>query len=254
MLAVLGVLLTVGGRVEGFSRIGPAVVASSAVALMIEVPLLKRRRGRWTFPDGGVLTALLIIAVVSPRDAWYVCAVATAIGLCAKHVLRTASANVFNPAALGLVSVYYLFDSAHSWWGALPAIVPGAAWPLLLGSAALVAWRVHRLQLAVAFLATYFVILSVSTFVVDPREVAEVFVSPDLLATVFLAGFMVTDPPTSPARTGAQTFNGVVVALASAAIFFGTGAAHFQLSGLLCGNLVEAGRRMMAARRRLRES
>ena len=61
----------------------------------------------------------------------------------------TASANVFNPAALGLV-VVYLFDSAQSWWGALPTIVPGAAWPILLGSAADRLARA-QVQLASAF-------------------------------------------------------------------------------------------------------
>lgn len=254
LLAVLCVLLVIAGRVEGLARVGPGLGGSIAAGLLIDIPLLRWRRRRWTFPDGALLTALLVSAVVSPRDAWYVGAAATAIGLVAKHLLRTASANVFNPAALGLVSVYYLFDSAHSWWGALPAIVPGAAWPILLATTMLMAWRVNRLQLAAAFLAAYFTIFGLSTFVVDVRDVAEIFVAPDLLATVFFAGFMVTDPPTSPARPWAQTMNGVMVAIASAAIFFGTGAAYYQLGGLLCGNLVEAGRRRLGARRRLRES
>ncbi|MFN7984355.1 MAG: RnfABCDGE type electron transport complex subunit D [Vicinamibacterales bacterium] len=254
LLAVLCVLLAVAGRVESFGRVAPGLAAAIGAAVVIDTPLLWWRRRRWAFPDGALLTALLVSAVVSPRDPWYVPAVATAIGLGAKHVLRTASANVFNPAALGLVLVYYLFDSAQSWWGALPAIVPGAAWPILLGSATLIAWRVHRVHLAAAFLAGYFTCFSLSTFLVDPRDVAEIFVAPDVLATVFLAGFMVTDPPTSPARDQAQMLNGIVVAAASAVIFLVTGAAHYQVSGLLCGNLIEAGRRTLLARRRLRES
>ena len=254
LLTVLCVLLLVAGRVEGVRRVGPGLIAAAATAVALDLPIRRWRQGRWLFPDGGLLTALLVAAVISPREPWFVNAAATAVAIVGKHLVRTRSANLFNPAALGLVAVYYLFDSAQSWWGTLLAIVPGAAWPLLLGAGIVVAARVNRLPLVVAFLATYFTAFAVATFLVDERDVAEVFVAPDLLATMFFAGFMLTDPPTSPTRPRAQVVNGSIVAAASVAIFLATGAAHYLLSGLLCGIVVEGARRMVAARRRLRES
>ena len=254
LLAVLCVLLLVAGRVEGARRVGPGLIAAVATAVMLDLPIRRWRQRRWLFPDGGLLTALLVAAVLSPREPWFVSAAATAVALVSKHLVRTRFANVFNPAALGLVAAYYLFDSAQSWWGALLTIVPGAAWALLLVSGIWVAARVNRLPLVVAFLATYFTAFALATFLVDERDVAEVFVAPDLLATVFFAGFMLTDPPTSPTRPRAQVVNGSIVAAASVAIFLGTGAAHYLLSGLLCGNVVEGARRAVTVRRRLRES
>jgi len=49
----------------------------------------------------------------------------------------------------------------------MPAIVPSAAWPLLL-----------------AFTGTVFALCTVAASLVDPADLAEVFVAPDLLAGV----------------------------------------------------------------------
>lgn len=254
LIAILGGLLVIAGRVEGFAHVGPGLVGAIVTALVLDVPLLRWRRGRWAFPDGALLSALLIGAVLGPRNHWMIAAGASAVAILSKHVLRNRSANVFNPAALGLVVVALVSDSSLSWWGAVLRIVPFAAWPLLAGSAVWVAARVHRLPLVVSFLASYFVLFAAATFFVEPREVAEIFVAPDLLAMVFFAGFMLTDPPTSPPRAEMQVVIGSVVAIASATVFLTTGAAHFLLSGVLCGNLVEGVRRAADARRRLRGS
>jgi len=35
-----------------------------------------------------------------------------------KYLLRSRSANVFNPAALAMILSYYVFHTGQSWWGA----------------------------------------------------------------------------------------------------------------------------------------
>lgn len=240
---VLAVLIAVAARVEGLRLVGPGVLASVAAAVAVDAPMLRWRRGRWLFPSGALLTGLIVGAVLSSFEPVYVFASASAIGIAGKYLARTRSANVFNPAALGLVAVFYIFDTAQNWWGALPAIVPAAAWPLLLGTGLYVTHRVNKLPLVLAFAATYFSIFAAATFVMDARDVAEVFVAPDLLAVVFFACFILTDPPTSPTRLLAQIACGVLVAVVSAAIFIGAGAAHYLLGGALAGNLFEAARR-----------
>jgi Na+-translocating ferredoxin:NAD+ oxidoreductase RnfD subunit len=236
-------LLGVAARVEGVRLVGPGLLASIAAAVAVDAPMLRWRRGRWVFPSGAVLTGLLVGTVLSSFEPLYVFATASAVGIAGKYLVRTRSANVFNPAALGLVAVFHLFDTAQNWWGALPAIVPGAAWPLLLGTGFYVAHRVNKVPLVLTFLAAYFAIFAAATFVMDVHDVAEVFVAPDLLALAFCACFILTDPPTSPTRLGAQVVCGVLAAVASAAIFIGVGAAHFLLGGVLAGNVFEAARR-----------
>jgi Na+-translocating ferredoxin:NAD+ oxidoreductase RnfD subunit len=247
LLAVLAVITVVAGRVEGPSLVAPRMAAAILAAAAIDLPILRWRRRRWMFPDGAVLTGMLVALVLAAFEPWYVFAAASAIGIAAKHLVRTRTANVFNPAALGLVAVYYLFDTGQNWWGSLTAIVPGAAWPLLAGSGVFVAHRVNKIPLVIAFLAAYFVLFAASTYVVDIREVAEVFVAPDLLAVIFFATFMLTDPPTSPTRYRAQVLFGVLVAATSVGMFIGLGAVHYLLAGVLVGNVFEAARRQYRA-------
>lgn len=252
LLLVLLVLAAVEGRVEGVRPAGTMVLSAVLAAVALDVPLTRWRRGRVLFPSGAAITGLLVAGVLSLREPWYVGAVAAAVAILSKHLLRVRSVNVFNPAAVGLVAVFYGFESGQNWWAALPLIVPAAAWPLLLGPGIFVAARVNRLPLATAFLAVYFAVFSAATFVVSPSEVAEVFVPPDLLAVLFFGAFMITDPPTSPTPVLPQIAFGAVVACASAAIFLGVGAAHYLLSGLLVGNLFEAIRRLVSRRSRYR--
>jgi Na+-transporting NADH:ubiquinone oxidoreductase subunit NqrB len=76
-----------------------------------------------------VLTDLLIAMVLTPRNRGTSPLSLPAVARLAKYIFRTRSANIFNPAALALVVVYYAFGSGQSWWGALPsdAVCDGAA-------------------------------------------------------------------------------------------------------------------------------
>jgi len=183
-----------------------------------------------------------VAMILSPNEPWYVAAVTTAVAILSKYVLRVGKANVFNPAALGLVATFYLFDTGQSWWGALPEVTPFALM-LLFASGIFVAERVHKLPVMLAFLGGYFLLFTVSAFVGDPGRVAELFRAPDLHAALFFAFFMVTDPPTSPPKARDQLMYGAVVAVVSYAVFELVGAAYFLLAGLLAANIWEAWRR-----------
>jgi len=73
---------------------------------------------------------------------------------------------------------------------------------------------------------------------------------PDLHAALFFAFFFLTDPPTSPNRYRDQIICALIVAAAGYLIFERLGAAHYLLSGVLVGNVWEAGRRYVGSRLR----
>ena len=167
--------------------------------MLVDAPILRWRNGAWEFPSGALLTGLIVAMVLSPTATWYAAAVASAVGVAAKYVCRTRSANVFNPAALGIVVVHYAFGAGQSWWGALGDVTPLAV-VLLIATGVFITDRVNKLPLVLAYLGAYFLIFTVAAFLRDPARVAEIFRPPDVQAVLFFAFFILTDPPTSPVR------------------------------------------------------
>ena len=245
MLLVLALLTAVAAYGAGATLVLPGLAGAIGTAVVIDLPILRLRRRRWVWPDGALLTGMFVAMVLSPHEPWYVAAVTAAIAILSKHILRYRTANIFNPAALALVTTFYLFDTAQSWWGALPDITP-AATMLVLATGAYLTFKVNKIPVVLAFLGTYYLLVTTSAFLWRPERVAELFRAPDLNAALFFAFFMVTDPPTSPPRHRDQLVYGVLVAAASYAVFELIGAAYFLLVGLLVANAWEGWRRARA--------
>lgn len=225
----------------------PPFAAAVAAAGGIDLVLLRWWKRRWEFPSGALLTGMLVGMVMSPQEPWYVGAVAAAVGVALKYVLRTRTANIFNPAALALVGSFYAFRAGHSWWGALPDMSLGVSIPVLLATGIFIAHRVNKLPLVLAFLGVFYGSFTTAAFVGDPARVAEAFITPDLQAALFFACFILTDPPTSPTRPRDQVICGAVVALVSVATYLLLGVVFYLLAGVLAGNVHEAWRRTQLA-------
>ncbi len=232
------------------TRVWPGVLAAVSAGMIVDAPILRWRKRRWEFPSGALLTGLIVAMVLAPQEPWYVAAVTTALGVASKYVVRTATANTFNPAALALVAAFYLFDAGESWWGALPEL-PAIAIVLLVASGLFIADRVTRLHAVFAFLATYFLLFSATAFIGDPARVAELYRAPDVHAALFFAFFMVSDPPTSPPRPRDQLVFGVLTGVTCFLAFELIGAAWWLPGGLLVANAWEGWRRQRARARRL---
>lgn len=244
---VLAILIVLAAPKEGVERVAPGSVSAIGVAALIDALILRIIRHRltrhkWEFPSGAVLTAMFVAMVLSAREPWYVIASTSALAVISKYVLRTRAGNIFNPAALAIVITFYIFHTAQSWWGALPNL-PLAAIVVLMATGIFITDRVNKTPLVIAFLATYFLLFTLTAFFGEPRLVAEIFRAPDLHAVLFFAFFILTDPPTSPVKYPGQVVCGAIVALASFAVFHWVGAVHFLLTGVLVGNVYEAWRR-----------
>lgn len=245
LIVLLGLLLALAGWGVGWKLVAPGIAAAVVAAVVVDVPILRMRKGRWLVPDGAVLTGMIIAMVLSPHEAWYLAAVTAAIAVLSKQLLRAGTANIFNPAALALVATFYLFDTGQSWWGALPEL-PSAAIALLLATGIYITIKVNKVPVVLAFLGAYYLLITITAFVGDPGHVAELYRAPDLHAALFFVFFMLTDPPTSPAKHRDQWGYGVIVAVVSYAVFELVGAACYLLIGLLVANAWEAWRRARA--------
>ncbi|MFN8514488.1 MAG: RnfABCDGE type electron transport complex subunit D [Thermomicrobiales bacterium] len=251
MTLVLLLLLGLAAPFQGIGVVAPAMLAAVATATLLDGLLIWLTRGEVEFPSGALLTALFLALLLDPYTPWYVAAATAALAINAKYLFHTRWSNIFNPAAIALVANYFLFGSGQSWWGALPDL-PVPFILVLLATVVFIAGRINKLPMVVAFLGAYFAIATASSFLGDPARLAELFRSPDVNAALFFAGFMLTDPPTSPNRHRDQIIYGIIVAVASAILFLTLGALWFLPGGLLVGNLWEAARRVLHGRRQER--
>lgn len=253
LLLVLGALVLLAAPAEGWRLVWPGVAAAAVAAMALDAPILRWREGAWVFPSGALLTGLIVAMILTPHEPWIVAAATAAFAVVSKYLVRTRSANVFNPAALALVAAFYIFGTGQDWWGALPDLPP-IALAALVGGGAFIAQRVNKIPIVLAFLGTYYTLFTIAAFLGDPARVAEVFRPPDLNAVLYFVCFMLTDPPTAPTRQDDQIKCGVLVAITSFAAFEWLGAVCYLLIGLLIGNVWEAWRRRRIAARRRSES
>ena len=249
---ILLVLTVISATKEGWTLVLPSLLAAMTNAVLVDAPILRAREGKWLYPDGALLSGWLVALILSPHEPWRVAAITSAVAVLSKYVVRVRRANVFNPAALGLVATFYVFDTGHSWWGALAALP--LAWLIALFATGLyITVRLNKAPLVLSFLGVYYLLITTMAFIGGPARVMELYRAPDLHAALFFAFFMATDPPTSPPKHRDQLIYGAMTAVVSVAVFELIGAAYFLLAGVLVANVWEGWRKARAAQSRTRE-
>lgn len=238
LLIVLVGLAVIASAGTASSRglVNMAVAAGSAALLDFAIMVLKHRKR--LIPDGALLTGIIIGLVISPASSWMIVFLAAVISIASKHLLALRKRPIFNPAAFGLLAVLQLFSTGQDWWGGLPNL---SAWwlPLLLTGGYWITFRVRKFPLVFTFIGVYFSIyLIVALF--GAADVSEMFRVPFLNSVLFLSFFMLTDPPTSPAKHMEQVLFAIIAAGVSAWINLNFGGLSFLLAGLLFANLWHA--------------
>ncbi|HYL39667.1 MAG TPA: RnfABCDGE type electron transport complex subunit D [Bryobacteraceae bacterium] len=240
---ILAILIALAAPHEGLRLVAPGLVTAVLAAGLVDVLILRKRKKVWEYPSGAVLTAMIVAMVLRAQEPWYVTTITSVAAVLSKYILRSRSANLFNPAALAMVASFYVFHTGQSWWGALPEVTP-IAQLVLIAAGFFIADRVNKVPLVLSFLGAYFLLFTVTAFVSDPGKVSEVFRAPDLHAALFFAFIILTDPPTSPTKYPDQLLCGVIAAVVSYAVFEWVGAVYYLLAGVLVANVWEAWRRV----------
>jgi Na+-translocating ferredoxin:NAD+ oxidoreductase RnfD subunit len=234
MLLILAVLLAIAAPGSGGIALWPKLAAAIAPACAIDFLWLAIPVRRIRFPTSALLSSLFVFSILSVEESWLVIAWTSTFAVLSKHILCGEREHIFNPAALALVWAPIAFGSGESWWGAFGDI----QWVWLVVLVALgvfLADRLNKFPLVLTFLAIYFGFFAVAS-VYNPHAVAEMFREPFLQAALFLAFFMLTDPPTSPNRYLDQVWFGALAALcAGAAQLLGAGQVYL-LVGVLVPN------------------
>ena len=243
LIIILFLLAGLAAPGQGLRALLPGLVTALLAAGAVDALLLRWRKGAWEFPDGALLTALIVAMVLRAQEPWHVVTLTAVFAVLSKYAVRSRFANVFNPAALAIVASFYVFHTGQSWWGALTEVSIYLQ-IVLIAAGIFITDRVNKMPLVLSFFGSYFLLFTVTSFVRDPRWVAEIFRSPDLEAALFFAFIILTDPPTSPAKYPDQLVCGVIVAVVSFTLFEWAGVVYYLLAGVLVGNVWEAWRRL----------
>ena len=243
LTAIFAVLLAVAGTSTGWSAVAPHLLAAIIGACGVELLVSLFVNKKFAWPTSALLSGAIVAMILSPEtplvETLWVAGLATA----SKYLITTARGHVFNPAALALLVSVPLFATGQSWWGA-GGDMP---WPfvvLVLACGALIVDRINKFPMVLSFAGLYFGAFTLIG-VIQPNLVAEMFRAPFVQSAVFLAVFMLTDPPTSPGRYTEQVWFGALAAVtACVAQLMGAGQAYL-LIGVLVPNAALAARRII---------
>ena len=244
LLGIFAVFALLAVPSVGGNEVLRNLLIATSVAAGIDLALSVWHRGEWAFPDGAILTGVIVAFLLRPTEPASTIALAVGVGLLSKHLLRTRWSNVLNPAAVGLVFAGAVLGAGENWWGALPDL---GIWGALavLGTGAFIADRLNKLPMVLVFLGTYYTLFTIAAlFGGESAEVAAIFRAPDVHAALFFALFMLDDPPTSPVRYEDQVTYGVIVATLAYLLLIEVGVVYYLPLALLAGNAWESGRRI----------
>ncbi len=219
-------------------------VGAEATALAVDAGVSLGLRRTVVFSTGGLITGLIVADVLSGLTPFYIVCLITALAVGSKHLLKRGRKPIFNPAAVGLLIAILVFPTGQSWWASL-ALLPVGYLPILVSVGIFVAVRVKKYPQVLAFLGAYFGLLLVMAIFhlgLPSDTPADALRIPFVNSALFLAFFMLTDPPTTPVTNRGQIQFGLIVAAVSVILFAVFGGLAYLLIGLLAGNLWTAWR------------
>ncbi len=168
------------------------------------------------FPYSAFISGLFIGGLLTQNLPWHVYITAGIMAILSKHLIKVHGKHIFNPANLGILLVFLIFNAQNTWWISSPLI-------LVIIFGIFVLWRQRRFDLGISFLAAYYILHAVfdSSIVMNgmpmmanmPMMMHNFYQSFTNQSTIFFfAMFMLIEPKTHPAARKQRIFYGILVA------------------------------------------
>lgn len=215
-IAVLGLLvgfgviwLDVGIRWENAA----AILGTAQLTQLVGSRLV----GIGRFDPLSALITSLSLTLLLRTDHVAIAALAAAVGIASKFVVRFGGKHVFNPANIALVLISLGFERAWISAGQWGSAAIGAFALACLGSVVLT--RARRAETTLAFLTAYAtLLLGRAAWLGDPLSIPLHQLQNGAL--LIFAFFMISDPRTSPNSVAGRCLYGVMVATAAYVVQF----------------------------------
>jgi len=191
-----------GFGVDALLPVAIAVLTTTLLDLFIEYFKSKT----WMFPQSALISGLFIGGLLTQNLQWHVYMIAGAIAIISKHIIKINQKHIFNPANLGILLVSIIFGVSHTWWISSPKI-------LVLIFGIFIIWRLKRFDLALSFLASYYIINSI-ILLFRGMGLSDVYY-PIINGGViyFFSMYMLIEPRTHPNQRKQRLAYGILVAV-----------------------------------------
>lgn len=159
--------------------------------------------------ESAIITALILFFVLSAPSStgqWLGIALAGLAAIASKYLITWRGANIFNPAALGVLVVSLLGVGEGAWWVASSVMF----WPSLI-IAGLVLTKVRRWGMFMGFLVPAVLIILVDTTGSLTDLASSIGTTLTLYPLIFLGSIMLTEPSTAPSTSQYRLIYGAIV-------------------------------------------
>ena len=167
-------------------------------------------------PYSAFISGLFIGGLLAQNLAWYIYVLAGIIAILSKHIIKVHGKHIFNPANLGILAVFVLFNAPNTWWISSPFYLV-----VLFGL--FILWRQRRFDLALSFIAAYYIL---HAFIPEPAMMGRMPMMSNIQMMMgnlyqsftsqstifFFAMFMLIEPKTHPAARKQRIFYGILAA------------------------------------------
>ncbi|MGA8085784.1 MAG: RnfABCDGE type electron transport complex subunit D [Terracidiphilus sp.] len=194
------------GILESYERTLLAIGTSIALELILGRIFL----GKWLNLASAYITGISVgILVRSP--AFWPFAVAAALAITSKYVLRYKGRHLWNPSNFGISVLLFLLPASVAMlsiqWGNNMASM-AVIW--VLGS--IIIWRLHRFHISATYVISFLVLAVVRSWIIHEPWLSEVspITGPEYQLFIF---FMITDPKTTVRSKKGQSIVAFLVAL-----------------------------------------
>lgn len=194
------------GILESYER----TLLAIGTAIAMELILGRIFLGKWLNVASAYITGISVgILVRSP--AFWPFAVAAALAISSKYVLRFKGRHLWNPSNFGISVVLFLLPASVAmlsiqWGNNMASMV--AIW--VLGS--IIIWRLHRFHISLTYVFSFLVLAIVRSWIIHEPWLSEVspITGPEYQLFIF---FMITDPKTTVRSKKGQCIVVFLVAL-----------------------------------------
>lgn len=209
-------LILLGGQLGyGILESYEKTLVAIGISILTELVLGKIYLGKFPNLASAYITGISVgILVRSP--AFWPFALASAIAITSKYVLRYKGRHLWNPSNFGICVILFLLPTATTmlsiqWGNNVQSLI--VIW--ILGS--VIIWRLHRFHISATYAAAFILLAILRAYIIHEPVLSEIspVTSPEYQLFIF---FMITDPKTTVRSRSGQIV--VVILIAILEFFF----------------------------------